>query len=275
MNIPHLSFKKKSDKQTYSKKEICPKLKFGNSYKNTKVSQVSILEAIFFRLKTGCQWRELPMKQFFRKSYKWQSVYFHFRKWNLNGEIERLWIYLLEKYKHTLDMSSTQLDGSHTPAKRGGQAVAYQGRKKSRTTNMLIMADNKGVPIACSEAIGGNHNDAFELEKNVEQMLQNIKASNITTEGLFMNADAGFDTKEFRVFCYKNDIHANIDRNPRNGSEEEYLFDDLLYKCRFVIERTNAWLDGFKALLVRFETNKNHWKGLHLLAFMAILLRQL
>ncbi len=53
-----------------------------------------------------------------------------------------------------------------------------------------------------------------------------------------------------------------------------YLMN-LLYKCRFVIERTNAWLDAFKALLVRFETNKIHWKALNLLAFTVILLRQL
>jgi transposase len=55
----------------------------------------------------------------------------------------------------------------------------------------------------------------------------------------------------------------------------EHLFDELLYKCRFVIERTNAWLDAFKAVLVRFETNKIHWKALNLLAFCVILLRQL
>jgi len=33
--------------------------------------------------------------------------------------------------------------------------------------------------------------------------------------------------------------------------------------------------DGFKAILIRFETNDLHWKGLMLLAFSAILLRKL
>ena len=42
----------------------------------------------------------------------------------------------------------------------------------------------------------------------------------------------------------------------RNGDESEAIFDELLYEQRFVIERTNAWVDTFKALLVRFETNK-------------------
>ncbi len=41
-------------------------------------------------------------------------------------------------------MSSIQLHGTHTPVKRGGQAVAYQGRKKSKTSNMLILIDSLG-----------------------------------------------------------------------------------------------------------------------------------
>ena len=50
------------------------------------------------------------------------------------------------------------------------------------------------------------------------------------------------------------------------------IFDELLYKARFVIERTNAWTDAFKAILIRFETNKIHWKALNLLAFCVIFL---
>ena len=215
------------------------------------------------------------MKQFFRVKYKWQSVYYHFQRWSKDGSWKRVWVILLEKYKHLLDMSSIQLDGTHTPTKRGGEAVAYQGRKKSKTSNMLIITDSQGIPLACIEPMAGNHNEAFELVENVDKMLSNIRLSNISTEGLFLNADAGFDIKEFRSLCLKNDIIDNIDKNKRNGEENESIFDKLLYQQRFVIERTNAWLDAFKAILVRFETNKIHWKALNLLAFCVILLRQL
>lgn len=228
-----------------------------------------------YKLKTGCQWRELPMKQFFRVGYKWQSVYYHFRKWSQDVSLERMWEKLLDKYKFILDLSSIQLDGTHTPSKRGGEEVDYQGRKKCKTSNILIIVDNRGNPLVCSNAIAGNHNDLYQLKENVEKMVLSIEASNISVDGLFLNADSGFDSKELREYCISKDIIGNIAINPRNGNNENYLFDDLLYKCRFVIERTNAWLDGFKALLVRFETNKIHWKALHLLAFSVILLRQL
>lgn len=163
----------------------------------------------------------------------------------------------------------------HTPTKRGGEAVDYQGRKKCKTGNMLIITDSKGIPIACSDLILGNHNDAYELNNHVEQMIQSIESSNIKVDGLFLNADSVFDSKEFREYCTSKEIVSNIAINPRNGNKKDYLFDDLLYKCRYVIERTNAWLDAFKALLVRFETNKIHWKALNLLAFIVILIRQL
>lgn len=259
----------------YNKKEICSYLNFGNPLNNSKVKHYQVIQTILYRLKTGCQWRELPMKEFFRVSYRWQSVYYHFQKWSKDCSWELMWQHLLDKHKATLDMSSIQLDGTHTPTKRGGQAVDYQGRKKCKTNNMLIITDSKGIPVACSDAVAGNHNDLYNLEETAEQMFKNIRKSKISTEGLFLNADAGFASTGFRAFCYKNEIIANIDQNKRNGVEFECIFDELLYKQRFVVERTNAWLDAFKAILVRFETNKIHWKALNILAFIVILICQL
>lgn len=234
-----------------------------------------MVEAILYRLKTGCQWRQLPMKQFFRCKYNWQSVYFHFQKWCKDGSWQRVWDNVLNRNKHLLDLSSIQLDGTHTPTKRGGEAVGYQGRKKSKTSNMLILTDNQGIPLTCSEPVEGNHNDSFNLVPTVQKMMTGLESSDIRIDGLFLNADAGFDTEEFRGYCTDVEIIGNIDQNKRNGIVKNHLFDDFLYKCRFVVERTNAWLDAFKAVLVRFETNAIHWKALNLLAFCVILLRKL
>lgn len=98
-------------------------------------------------------------------------------------------------------MSSIQLDGTHTPVKRGGQAVAYQGRKKAKTSNMLILTDSRGTPLACSDPVEGNHNDAFNLVPTVGKMIGRIQSSGIATDGLFLNANAGFDVKDFRDYC--------------------------------------------------------------------------
>lgn len=228
-NKLYYSFKKNVVEQKYNKKEICPYLKFGNSQQNTKVKCYQVVEAIIYRLKIGCQWRQLPMKQIFRIKYNWPSVYHHFQKWSKDGSWENIWVKLLKEHKHLLDMSSIQLDGTHTPTKRGGKTVGYQGRKKSKTSNMLIITDSKGTTLTYSDPIAGNHNDAHDLVRTVDKMILKTQDSNIRTDGLFLNADAGFDTTEFRSYCFENDIIANIDQNKRNGNRDGYLFDPLLY----------------------------------------------
>ena len=60
-----------------------------------------------------------------------------FLKWSKDGSWYRLWTTLLKIHKAFLDMSSVELDGSHTPVKRGGEAVGYQGRKKAKRVRLL------------------------------------------------------------------------------------------------------------------------------------------
>lgn len=48
-----------------------------------KHSLRSILNAIFYVVKTGCQWRMLPLD-----FASWNTVYYYYRKWKSNGLIE-------------------------------------------------------------------------------------------------------------------------------------------------------------------------------------------
>ena len=51
------------------------------------------------------------------------------------------------------------------------------------------------------------------------------------------------------------------------------LFYALIYIERFASEHTFAWIDKFRALLIRFEINKIYFMGNHYLAFTLINLR--
>jgi transposase len=238
-----------------------------------------IVWAILYRLKTGCQWRHLPLKEFFEENkLSWQGVYYHFARWTKDGSFERMWTGLLRANHQYLDLSCVQLDGSHTPAKNGGTAVGYQGRKAAKTTNMLFLSDNQGIMLACSEPQAGQHNDVYELQSLFAQLFNTLERAEIPAEGLFLNADAGFDCKTLRAACEQRDIQANIAGNKRNKQQtrdDDAYFDEELYKRRTVIERANAWIDSFKALLVRFETSTPTWVALHLLAFSIIFLRKI
>ena len=259
-------------------RNIVPLLSKGNRGPRCKVGEWRIVRAILYRMKTGVQWRELPMDSLFNGHLtSWKSVYHYFAKWCKDGSFYRLWTVVLNLCRELLDMSSVEFDGSHTPAKQGGQQVGYQGRKKSKTTNMLFLTDRQGLPLACSDAMSGEHHDVFEIEENLSKMVASLQQAGIATEGLFLNGDAGFDAERMRKICARYDIIPNIARNKKNrmdANAKSYLFDSELYKERFAVERTNAWIDGFKALLVRYETNAKHWLGLHHLAFSFMLLRR-
>ena len=146
--------------------EILPHLPIHTHGRKLPMSKwVGIIQLIFYRLKTGCQWRELPMKQFLDDTYSWKSVFHHFNRWSRLGVWQSVWEHLLANNPRMLDLSSAQLDGTHTPSKRGGQAVGYQGRKSSKTSNMLYISDRNGVLLAASKPEKGNHHDSVVFQK--------------------------------------------------------------------------------------------------------------
>lgn len=102
-----------------------------------------------------------------------------------------------------------------------------------------------------------------------------MEQADISVDGLFINADAGFDTQELRNLCESKGIIANICFNKRNSKKDrDEYFDQELYDERYAIERTNAWMDSFRSLLNRFDTTVSSWKGFNFLAFIVIGLRK-
>lgn len=182
-----------------------------------------------------------------------------------------------------MNLSSIQFDGSHTLAKNGGDAVGYQNRKSGETTNTLFMSDSQGVMLTFSTSQEGNHHDLYQIQELFDEICSLLKEAGICLDGLFLNADTGFDSVEFHQACQKENIIPNLKPNPRNSSPENepihqngnHVFDDLLYKDRSVIEHTNSWLDGFKALLIRFEFSLKNWIALNFIAIMVIFLRKI
>ena len=104
------------------------------------------------------------------------AVYYHFRKWSRDGSLERVWQHSIERVKEQLDTSVLNLDGTHAVAKKGGEAVAYQGRKKAKTSNILPITDHNGFIVATTEIMAGNHNDAFELKAHLQQPSKPLNA---------------------------------------------------------------------------------------------------
>ena len=176
-----------------------------------------------------------------------------------------------------LDLSELPLDGSHAIAKKGGESVAYQGRKKAKTTNILPITEGHGFIVASTGLIAGNHNDAFHLKHHLQTAFKTMKRLGLVIEGAVFNADKAFDTLAARKTCFNHGLIPNMAENKRNrkGAKpgRKRLFDAKVYKRRFTSERSFAWIDKFRALLLRFERRDAYYLGGHHIAFAMINLR--
>jgi len=45
-----------------------------------------------------------------------------------------------------------------------------------------------------------------------------LSEAGLAVEGLFLNADAGFNSQKFRRICSNYKVEANVAFNPRNGT---------------------------------------------------------
>ena len=68
---------------------IIPFLSVGKRGFKSNFDLASIFLLILKRLKTGVQWRELPIEVYFEKGeISWQNVYYYFNKWSKDGSFQ-------------------------------------------------------------------------------------------------------------------------------------------------------------------------------------------
>jgi hypothetical protein len=81
--------------------------------------------------------------------------------------------------------------------------------------------------------VAGNHNDLYKIEESVKGLAATLQNAEISLDGLFLNADSGFDPRSFRSVCNESGIIPNVAFNYLNAkNKDEYLLDDLLLKAK-------------------------------------------
>lgn len=252
-----------------------PKNKRGFS---SKVEAAEIMQCIIYKLKTGVQWSHLFIDlECVKPNYSWNLVYYFYRKWSKLGVFNALFETFIYLKRDKLDIENLNLDGTHSLAKKAGEAIEYQHRKKAKTSTVLIMTDGKGIPISIGDIISGNHNDLYQIIPQFSKMIKKLNYSGICVKNSILNADKGFDSKSFRRCCMRRNIQPNIKENVRNRKKpkrgRKRFFNAEIYKRRFVNERGFAWIDSFRTLLIRFDTSILSWLNWHYLAFFLILIK--
>jgi hypothetical protein len=94
----------------------------------------------------------------------------------------------------------------------------------------------------------------------------------------YLNLDSGFDSTHNRKCIFNAGMIPNIKENPRNRKRikrgRKRLFNAALHALRTRVDRTFAWEDKFKRLLLRFECIQQRHFGMKLLAYTLINVRE-
>ena len=106
-----------------------------------------ILDAIFYVLKSGCPWRLLPYD-----FPPWETVYWWFRRWRIDGTWERLNTALRERLRRRLRRNPQPSAGvvdsqSAKTTGVGGEARGYDGGKKVRGRKRHLLVDTEGLVL--------------------------------------------------------------------------------------------------------------------------------
>jgi hypothetical protein len=103
------------------------------------------------------------------------------------------------------------------------------------------------------------------------------KAVGLDLRGTYLNLDGGIDSARNRQGIFNAGRIPNIPENPRNRNRtkrgRKRLFNAAIHALRLRVERTFAWEDKCKRLLLRFERMQQRHSGMKLLGYMLINLR--
>jgi Transposase DDE domain len=122
-----------------------------------------------------------------------------------------------------------------------------------------------------------NETDMVLLPKGLQALKQMARQVGLDLKGAYLNLDGGFDSAHNRKMIFNAGLIPNIPENPRNRKRtkrgRKRFFNAALHALRMCVERTFAWEDKFKRLLLRFERIQQRHYGMKLMAYTLINLR--
>jgi hypothetical protein len=140
------------------------------------------------------------------------------------------------------------------------------------------MTDNNGYVLSPLPVAPVNETDMVLLPDGLKALKRVAKMVGLGLRGAYLNLDAGFDSMYNRKCIFNAGMIPNIKENLRNRKPtkrgRKRLFNEAIHILRTRVDRTFAWEDKFKRLLLRCEHRQQRHFAMKLLAYTLINMRE-
>ena len=225
----------------------------------SKLDIFHIMDAVFYVVKTGCQWKML-LQDF----PGWRTCYNFFRKWTDTDVFSCMMQSLVGIVRESCGKDSSPtvgvIDSQSVRCGLPQSQKGVYGGKKIKGIKRHICVDSNGFPLSVATTTANVHDSkaAYELLAGVAAKFHSINK---------IKADKGYRGRLVELLDHTLDISLECVKS-NFGTSEFRPIDG-----RWVVERTFAWLDNFRRLCRNYEQWLYTAKGMVQIACVMFMLK--
>lgn len=246
-------------------------------------SKRQILNGIFYQLKNGCNWSDLP-----KDLPPYSTVFWHYKQWRAEGVIKQIMNELhqqirLSRKKNTQWTTLMMID-SQAVKNTCNASIESKGFCFYKATNGIkrhLAVDSLGFPFFtyCTKANITDDRGLIEMFTiNIDYFKSKPAELPLTTILL----DHGYHPQKIEEELKKiypdimTKIKFQLSAKPSKKEKEKQGKSGFVpVKARWVIERSNSWMERCKSLVKNFERTLAHATTKINLCFVRLMLKRL
>jgi len=223
-----------------------------------RVDDRRLLNGIFWVLRSGAPWRDLPERYGPRT-----TCYNRFARWRKAGVCDRLMDAITIAHDgdiQMIDSTSVRVHQQAATAKRGGADHCLGRSRGGLTTKIHVVVDAQGLPIRLGLTAGQAHDGQI-----ADTLLDHLVPRTIVL------ADKAYDADRIRELIQDQGATPNIP--PKSNRRWKPCFSKRLYRERNLIERFFSKLKHFRRVATRYDKLAANFLAMIQLASMRLWLR--